>query len=172
MKITHRIGVFNIILGIVVVFICVWRIDNFKFYNIDRSALSIEAEKIIGDNGIKNYKITDEMYESQSLTYKFEYEGDKFGCITFIKSIYRDKWRFSDFYLSEDFSDNTIEYIPYTQKQVYIIICDKHNLYANYNENDKNRLNSNLILIAILLLNFISFCYWNNKKYKNNKKTD
>ena len=92
--------------------------------------------------------------------------------ITFIKSIYRDKWRFSDFYLSKDFSDNTIEYIPYTQKQVYIIICDKHNLYANYNENDKNRLNSNLILIAILLLNFISFCYWNNKKYKNNKKTD
>lgn len=47
MKITHRIGVFNIILGIVVVFICIWRIDNFKFYNIDRSALIIEAEKLL-----------------------------------------------------------------------------------------------------------------------------
>ncbi len=172
MKITSKRRVLNIILGIVVVFICIWRVDNFKYYNIDRSALNIEAEKIIGDNGIKNYEITDEMYESQSLTYKFEYEGDKFGCVTFIKSIYRDKWRFSDFHLSTDFSDNEIKYIPYTQKQVYIIICDKYGLYADYGEDAKNRMNSNLILIAILLLNFINFCYWQNKRDKNNKKTD
>lgn len=172
MKIIHIRRNLNIILGIVVIFICIWRLDNFKYYNIDRSALNIEAEKIIGDNGIKNYEITDKMYESQSLTYKFEYEGNKFGCITFIKSIYRDKWRFSDFYLSTNFSDNKIEYIPYTQKQVYIITCDKYGLYADYDGDAKNRMNSNLILIVILLLNFINFCYWENKRDKNNKKTD
>ena len=147
--------IITIIAGIIVVLIYAWGLDNFGHYKLDVNQLETVADKAIKNSGVENYEITDTVPANQSISYRFEYDENKYGCVTFIKSIYRDKWRISDLCFSDNFENGKISYTPDTQILVYTINCDENGLTIEYDPNGANRLNTRVIAIVIISAAFV-----------------
>lgn len=94
--------------------------NDFHFYPIKESDLET---KLMGElqTSQNDGKILFQKDAVQSRTYIF-LKGDKKGCATYVKSFYTNKWRQSNFFISQE-NELKLEYALKTQLLQYEITC-------------------------------------------------
>lgn len=117
----EMINKLKMVIGMIVIIILVsCYFNNFHTYPIKDTDLEIKLLEELQADQSKG-EILFRRDAAQSRTYIF-LKGDKKGCATYVKSLYTNKWRQSNFYIAQE-NELKLEYSLKTQLLEYKITC-------------------------------------------------